>query len=338
MSCWADLTTQLNQLPPDQRGPWIQGTLAAKVQELAAHTGRNVIFYASAFLQKPQVPGIFISIAPEDINGYMSAIHGMDCKKGLLLMMHTPGGSAEAAETIVDYLWSKFDNIDVLIPTYAMSAGTMISLSADRIIMGRQSQLGPTDPQFFIESRTFSAHSIVAQFDEAKTEIAKDPKLASAWAPVLASFGPALLQEARKAMAYGESMVRSWLAGRMFKGDADPAAKSDVVAKHFSGSHHGSHGHRISRTEARAQGVNIVDLEDDKPLQDLALTIYHLVTIIFENGPSAKGVFASNGSSWVKNVSLGVVPQPTPPAPPAPLKPAPPAPTPAPAPAQGQQP
>ena len=56
----------------------------------------------------------------------MAGIHGHDFNKGLLLILHTPGGSAEAAQTIVEYLRSKFDAIDVLIPTYAMSAGTMI--------------------------------------------------------------------------------------------------------------------------------------------------------------------------------------------------------------------
>ena len=92
----------------------------------------------------------------EDIHGFMAGIHGHEADKGLLLILHTPGGLAEAAETIVDYLRSKFDKIDILIPTYAMSAGTMIALACDQIIMGRQSQLGPTDPQLIIGDRPFS--------------------------------------------------------------------------------------------------------------------------------------------------------------------------------------
>ena len=132
--------------------------------------------------------------------------------------IHTPGGMAEAAQTIVDYLRSKFSAIDVLVPTYAMSAGTMIALGCDRIIMGRQSQLGPTDPQLIVGNRPFSAHSIVEQFEEAKAEISGNPVLAHAWAPVLRSFGPALLQEARKSISYGQTLVRDWLQKYMFSG------------------------------------------------------------------------------------------------------------------------
>lgn len=71
---------------------------------------------------------------------------------------------AEAAQTIVDYLRSEFLAIDVLVSAYAMSAYTMIALGCNRIIMGRQSQLGPTDPQLIVGNRSFSAHSIVEQF------------------------------------------------------------------------------------------------------------------------------------------------------------------------------
>ena len=67
-------------------------------------------------------------------------------------------------------------------------------MACDNIIMGRQSQLGPTDPQLIVGDIAFSAHSIVQQFEEAKNDIEKSPVLAHAWAPILQSFGPALLQ------------------------------------------------------------------------------------------------------------------------------------------------
>lgn len=73
----------------------------------------------------------------------MAGLHGLDFSKGLLLILHTPGGRAVTVQTLVDYLRIRFTDIDVLVPTYAMSAGTMIALGCDRIIIGRQSQLGP---------------------------------------------------------------------------------------------------------------------------------------------------------------------------------------------------
>ena len=231
----------------------------------------------------------------------MAGVHGHDSQKGLLLILHTPGGLAEAAQTIVSYIRSKYDAIDVLIPTYAMSAGTMISLACDRIIMGRQSQLGPTDPQLIVGDRPYSAHSIVRQFEEAQQNIVGNPVLAHAWAPVLRSFGPALLQEARNAIAYGEDIVQNWLQQYMFANRSDAARSAKDVAEYFSSNEHRSHGRRIDRNEARSQRLEVVDLEDNQDLQDEVLTLYHLSTLAFEMEPALKSILSSNGRMWIKN-------------------------------------
>ena len=101
------------------------------------------------------MPPLSTSINAEDLNGFMAGIYGHDFTKDLLLILHTPGGLAAGAQTIVEYLRAKFDSIDVVIPTYAMSAGTMIALGCDRIVMGKQSQLGPTDPQLSLGEGLF---------------------------------------------------------------------------------------------------------------------------------------------------------------------------------------
>ena len=166
MPAWSEFLDELNGVDAKRRGPFLAERALEFTARIANRYNRNVLYYTSGFLQKPQVSGVYTSINMEDINGFMAGIHGQDFDKGLLLILHTPGGMAEAAHTIVDYLRSKFGEIDAVVPTYAMSAGTMIALGCDRIIMGRQSQLGPTDPQLIIGNRPFSAHSIVDQFEE----------------------------------------------------------------------------------------------------------------------------------------------------------------------------
>jgi hypothetical protein len=307
MPSWTELNNHYGALDEKDRGSYLVDTVKAYTAQLSAHTDLNVLFYASSFLQKPQIPGLFSSVNTEDLNGFMTGVHGMDFSKGLLLMLHTPGGMAEAAESIVDYLWQKFSSVDALIPTYAMSAGTMIALGCNKVIMGRQSQLGPTDPQLIIDNRPFSAHSILAQFEEAKTDISGNIALAHAWAPMLQRFGPALLQEAKRALVYGEQMVSKWMEEHMFEGESDAAKLAERAAHYFSDETHGSHGRRINRDDAREIGLKIEDLEDDQDLQDIALTMYHIATMAFDNGPAAKLVISSNGNMWVKNVSTTVV-------------------------------
>ena len=116
----------------------------------------DAIVYASAFTSRKgiNVPSFVLSIAPEDIQGFMSALHGLGGSR-LDLILHSPGGSPEAAEQIVTYLRSKYDHIRAIIPPNAMSAATMIAcgLGCDEIVMGKHSALGPIDPQVTLGTR-----------------------------------------------------------------------------------------------------------------------------------------------------------------------------------------
>lgn len=303
MPTWSELITQHDAVAPEARGTWLQAQIAAALQQISAlRDGCNVILYASCFLQKPRAPFELTAITSEDVNGFMAMVHKMDCSKPLTLVLHTPGGVTTAAESVVEYLRSKFEHIEVAVPTYAMSAGTMISLASERIIMGRQSQLGPIDPQIPLPSGQISARAVVEQFEEAKRQILEDPRLAHAWAPVVQSLGPALLLQAKYALEYGERMVARWLAEYMFKPLGKKATRQGKkVAEHFNDAHkHKSHGRRIGRDEAKDVGLNIVNLEASQPLQDAILTAYHVVTIAFGGTPLCKGVFSNASSVWIK--------------------------------------
>ena len=71
-----------------------------------------------------------LQVNDNDKNGFMATIHQLDRSCGLDLLLHTPGGEAAAAESLVHYLRQMFGNdIPAIIPQLAMSAGTMIALS-----------------------------------------------------------------------------------------------------------------------------------------------------------------------------------------------------------------
>lgn len=86
----------------------------------------------------------------------------------MTLILHTGGGSAEATDAIVSYLRQKFKDIRILIPQAAMSAGTMLACSGNVIVMGKQSSIGPIDPQFILQTsvgiQSIPAHAILEQF------------------------------------------------------------------------------------------------------------------------------------------------------------------------------
>lgn len=313
MAVWNEVLAEFNGITDLQaRIEWLNSQMQARLVNISTHrAGNNVLLYGSAFLQKPESPGQYIAITGEDLNGLMPVIHGMDWSKGLSLVLHTPGGVTNAAETIVDYLRSKFPSIEVIVPTYAMSAGTMISLASELVVLGRQSQLGPIDPQMGVGGRFISCRAVVEQFERAKLEIVGDPakglegdlSMAHVWAPVLGTIGPALLQEAQNALDYSERMVATWLSKYMFKADGSNAvAKGQAVAMHFNdAATHLSHGRRIDRKEAKDHGVNVEELEGDQVLQEDVLTLYHLMTIAFENTTATKIIEGTGGGRWVKS-------------------------------------
>jgi ClpP class serine protease len=302
---WDGLVNEINALRSDAaKSEWLKRRLPGALNEIKRLlSDANVVLYGTAFLQKPTTPGYAMQVAHEDLNGFMSVIHGMDWSKPLVLVLHTPGGSTNAAESIVAYLRSKFPSLIVAVPAFAMSAGTMISLGADRIIMGRQSQLGPIDPQMPFGTRYVSARAIVEQFERAKEEVKADVSTAHVWAPVVQSLGPSLLLEAQNALAYSEEMVAGWLERWMFSGRSDSAAAAKATAKHFNdASKHKSHGRRIDRDEAREQHVVIDDLEDDQVLQEAVLTAYHVMSIVFDQGQFAKIIWGHNNQAFLKPV------------------------------------
>lgn len=68
-------------------------------------------------------------------------------RRKLLVVLETVGGYIETAERIVTILRRHYRRIDFLVPNYAMSAGTVLVMAGDSILMDYSSVLGPIDPQ-----------------------------------------------------------------------------------------------------------------------------------------------------------------------------------------------
>lgn len=82
-----------------------------------------------------------------DSERVIRAIQMTDPEVPIDLIIHTPGGIALAAIQIARAIKEHQGKVTVYVPHYAMSGGTLIALSADEIVMGNQSVLGPVDPQ-----------------------------------------------------------------------------------------------------------------------------------------------------------------------------------------------
>jgi len=324
---WGDVLKELQQVIASGQ-PLPQGMSPFDVlrrlylTRLHDATKRNVILYASKWTQAPSDPDS-VSIVPEDLQGFMEVLSELEPDAGLDLVLHSPGGSGEAAESIVKYLRAHFTDVRVIVPHAAMSAATMLACSANKILMGTHSFLGPIDPQFIMQQEgggriAVAAHAILAQFALAKQECA-DPSLMPAWIPMLRQYGPALLVQCQLAQDLSRSLVAEWLEQYMLAGQPDAKAKAEAAATALSDhSKFKSHGRFIDRKQARAIGLEVDDLETNPAVENAALGVFHATTHTFSSTAAVKLLENHRGRAFIKIQQIVQFPMQAPPAGPAP--------------------
>jgi hypothetical protein len=325
MPTWGQLLAELAQTPP-QPGVSAFDIIRRKyLVKLNQKAGRNVILYATKWTQAGGIDPGLVSITLEDVEALMEVVHGLDGAKGLDLVIHSPGGSPDAAEAVVHYLRSKFDDIRVIVPQAAMSAATMLACASDRIVMGKHSSLGPIDPQLIMASQTGArahpAQAILDQFELARDQC-KDPALLGAWVPILPQYGPSLLIECENALQLARELVTEWLRRWMFKDQPDGEKRAKEVAARLSDhSKFKSHGRPIHREAAIAMGLVIENLEADQDFQDLVLSIFHACSHTFSNTGAVKIVENHLGRAFLKQQQVVMMSGPAPKKPSAPQGP-----------------
>lgn len=295
MSSWEQVLRRVQDLPSA-----LDSERADAIQKLAEYRNRNVICYYSGWLQGASSPAV--SINDDDMNGLMNAMYGLKRKdKGLDLVLHTPGGDLAATESIVNYLRDCFGNdIVAIVPQLAMSAGTMIACSCREVIMGRQSSLGPTDPQY----GGVAAGGVVEEFDQAVEDIRMRPESIELWRQIIGKYHPTFLGDCKKAVEMSRSLVGDWLKSNMLQNDTNADEKADAIVKllceHKESAMHNRH---FSHERLQEIGMNITLLEDDDKLQDLVLTLHHAFMVTFQQTGVSKIVQSSNSSHWIVSVA-----------------------------------
>lgn len=299
MPSWKDVLKEIQKHPGKDA---LDAIRRKYLIQLFNKTGRNVIAYYSGWLQKPGYENS--GIIDDDKNGFMATIHQLDRSKGLDLILHTPGGNVAATESLVNYLHKMFgNNIRAIVPQLALSAGTMMACACNEIVMGKQSSIGPIDPQI----GGVAAHSVIIEFERALTEIQKNPKTIPIWQVIVGKYHPTFIIECENAMKLSEKMVTEWLEKCMFAGDAEAKTKaSDIVSKLNNHVDTMLHERHIPMDEARNIGLKISSLEQDlgQELQELILTVHHAYMHTFAISAAVKIIENHTGSAVIHNLPI----------------------------------
>lgn len=300
---WFALSQQYQGLPLDKRWPWVAQEIQKYLGEISGILDSNVLVYFSAFMQNPNAPGVDIEM--NDINGLMNALYTLDGEKPISVIMHTAGGNLMAAELITEYIHCKFDTVQVIVPTMAMSAGTMFSLSCDKIIISKAGQLGPIDPQIWVRAEQCfrSSPDIIRRYKNIKNEILQTPHLSESLSSLLAIYGSVLLEHAIQSEAHVKNMVSKWL-----KSTDDTVQKICSSFYDEANVHSQCIGYLKMKDLLRDKIELLEEREDRKDLQSPVLGVYHLSTLCAENTEMTKMIVSNNGQFWIRTPnSIGTI-------------------------------
>ena len=112
-----------------------------RIRDIEDSTGSKLICYVAG----PRAP-----VHRDDILALVDLFHTLPAGGSIDMLVHTSGGDVDAAEKIASMLRKRVGptaRFRVIVPDFAKSAGTLLALASDTLVMSDSSELGPVDPQ-----------------------------------------------------------------------------------------------------------------------------------------------------------------------------------------------
>lgn len=289
MASWNSIVQEVQNLLPTDPAAY-DTVRRQKIAAVCQITGRPLVIYATDFTTinpvKAQLIGSGFQISLRDKDGFDEVTRNLS-GDNLDVLIYSPGGSAEATESIVSLLRARFSDIRFIIAGTAKSAATMLAMSGNQILMDELSELGPTDPQMVMirdgQTLVAPAQAIKDQFEAAQQEINADPGRLPAWVPILRLYGPSLLAECDNHLTLAKELVSKWLAQYMFAGDPNAATKAEDIASYLA-DHNAflSHGRRVGIDDLQGLGANVLDMRTDPALQTSVRDLHNALMLTFD--------------------------------------------------------
>ena len=184
---------------------YMEQELRARAAALAVHLDADVFAHI----------GPIFSPFDDEIRDVLDVI---DPKKGrLCVILETNGGSIETTERIANTFRHFYNDVWFIVPNYAMSAGTVLVMSGDRIWMDYYAILGPIDPQIETGMGFVPALGYLAKYQELIRKSAKGKLTTAELTWFVERFDPAELYAYEQARDLSVDLLQEWLVKYKFK-------------------------------------------------------------------------------------------------------------------------
>ena len=158
----------------------------------------------------------------------------------------------------------------IIVPDFAKSAGTLMVLGADKVVMSDTSELGPIDPQIFAPDmygqwRWLPTQSYLDAFEEHATILSNDPSNVPARI-MIEKLDPPFLQLCRALKSRAQRLAEKHLREGMFRGGTGNTTKT--ASELLDTNRWLTHSQVISWRDAQAPPIEL-DVEYLEPQSDL---------------------------------------------------------------------
>ena len=217
------------------------------ISEIQKHTGCRLICYVS---------GGEATIDRDDVMPFMDLLHNVTLGKDLELLLHTPGGDIDAAEKLISMVRDKVGlaALHIVVPDFAKSAGTLMVLGADGVVMSDTSELGPIDPQVVRPDSNgqriqLPVQSYIDAYEEHTETLNREPNNVSAQI-MLGKLDPAFLQWCRAIKGRARTFAEEQLRRGMFRNSGNWTQTVDELLD-------------TKRWQSHSQGISWADARDE---------------------------------------------------------------------------
>jgi len=246
------------------------------IQKIENKRNSKVITYVTGDRQP------FVTKVAEDIIPiFAKHLEKIGKQDKISLFLYTRGGDMITPIRLIKLMRSYADEIEMIIPYRAHSAGTLISIGADKIVMGRLGELSPVDPStghpFNPENplnqkqkMEISVEDLNSYFLLAKEKAGvKDEQMVNVFEDLTAKIHPLSLGNAYRATRMAKQITEKLLLMHFDK--TNDKEKIESIVKEITGDIC-IHGYPITRDEADSLGLNMV--EPDSELEKTMWELY----------------------------------------------------------------
>lgn len=222
--------------------------------------------------------GLETKVSPEVADFFVHHLDLFDDPPKISLLLYTRGGDTLAAWSLANLLRSFCKDLEVIVPSKAWSAGTLLCLGASSIVMTKQATLGPIDPSVTTALNPdvpgapqakvpVSVENINGFVEFARGVLGENHSLEQSFLTLAANVHPLVLGTAFRARSQIRMLASKLMEQSSLEGDRETILK-------FLCSESGSHDYTINRREAKSLGLPVI-----KPNQEQ----YGLIWNAFES-------------------------------------------------------